>query len=88
MSTNTGPPKEIPEPNWAQLMRVEHELPASWGGLSDRAAFDEVTSNDGSSTNQNCMVKWDENKTVAVVITGIEEQWVQVWNYTSYGRTC
>ena len=35
---------------------------------------------DRESLSQNCVVKWDENKTVAVIITVSEEQWAQVRN--------
>jgi len=78
MSTDTSESTVPPAvPNWSKLKEPEHKLKRNWGGLTPAAAFHEITSTTGSSSNYNCVVKFDEKDFVPVIVTGVREEWCQ-----------
>ena len=78
MSTDTTESTEFPAPpDWSKLRGPNYKFKSNWGGLTPAPAFHEITSTTGSSSNYNCVVKFDEHDFVPVIVTGVREEWCQ-----------
>jgi len=74
MSTDTSESKVEPDPpDWSKLTVSDYTLKPGFGGQTCLAAFHEITSNARTSSNYNCVVKYNARDYVPVIVTGVGE---------------